>query len=391
MNNAFEDVKSLRHYLHQHPELSFLETNTSEFIERYLADNYTPDHIYSHIGGTGIAAVYDSGKQGPVILLRAELDALPIQEINAFDHKSVTDNVSHKCGHDGHMATLIGAAQHFHQIRPSCGKVVLIFQPAEETGEGANSMISDPVFQEHIRPDCVFGFHNVPGYELGQIILRKGSFTASVRSMIIKLTGKTAHAAEPENGRNPSLAIARLLLRLNEMSNNSPAREDFRLITPVHVTVGEVAYGVSAGYGEVHLTIRTWTEEEMSSLAADIVNACNEQANQEGLACSVGYTECFAASENADACVDTVEVAAKTNQYSYFHSSYPMKWGEDFGLFTQKFNGCFFGIGAGKDHASLHNPDYDYPDEILSVGINMFLQIVKAITEAHNAENREKL
>jgi metal-dependent amidase/aminoacylase/carboxypeptidase family protein len=211
------------------------------------------------------------------------------------------------------------------------------------------------------------------GYPLGQIILRKGAFTASVRSLKICIHGKPSHAAEPENGINPSLTVAKILIQLDNISNNDLGSDRFRVITPVHVKVGEVAYGVSAGYGELHLTIRTWTESEMTVLVEEILETLTTHTSASKTTYTVNWTDIFRANENTDDAVDILEQSAVAHNYNIHHSPHPMKWGEDFGTFTQSNQGSFFGIGAGEVHPSLHNDDYDYPDEILIVGLNMFV------------------
>lgn len=215
------------------------------------------------------------------------------------------------------------------------------------------------------------------GYPLGQIVLRKGAFTASVRSLKMCIHGKPSHAAEPEHGINPSLTIANILLQLDKISNNVLDSDMFRVITPVHVKVGEVAYGVSAGYGELHLTIRTWTESEMTVLVQEIMDIVTANTTLSKTTFTIEWTDTFRANENTDLAVDMLEFSAKSHGYDVLHSPYPMKWGEDFGVFTQAHKGSFFGIGAGKGHSALHNDDYDYPDEILIVGLNMFAGVLE--------------
>ena len=193
-----------RRELHKHAELSFLETGTAKRILEALYQLAPPDDIFTGVGGTGVVAVYNSGKPGPTVLFRAELDALPLQETNDFEHKSVTDGVSHKCGHDGHMATLLGLAGVIRSPQKSSnqddvdakglpptplpapiltsGKVVLVFQPAEEEGTGAVAVLADPNFTNAVPPpDYVFAYHNIPSFRTGTVVLRREVFTASVR------------------------------------------------------------------------------------------------------------------------------------------------------------------------------------------------------------------
>jgi amidohydrolase len=375
-DDLLSELVRVRRHMHRHPELSGQEKSTAAFVAGYLKEKCSIDELYMDLGGHGLVAVFDSAKPGASILFRAELDALPIQEVNLFDHTSCCAGVSHKCGHDGHAATLLGLGLFLSKHRPQAGKVLLLFQPAEETGRGAEAMMQDPAFIESIKPDLVFAFHNIPGYPLGSVMLRRGAFTASVKSTFYRLHGKTSHAAEPENGVSPALCIANLLLGFDAMSNNDLDRTDFRVITPVHVSMGEVAYGVAAGYGEVHLTSRTWTEAEMARLEADMAALVHTHAEAAGLTYEVGHTDVFRANESDDAAVEMVRAATVGAHVSTLELKHPMKWGEDFGLFSQRFRGCFFGIGSGENRPALHNPDYDYPDEILSVVLKVFVGVL---------------
>ncbi len=369
-----KDLTILRHYLHQHPEVSGQERQTARVILKNLSP-LRPDQIITDVGGHGIIATFDSGRPGLHLLFRAEIDALPIQEVNTFDYASQYPGVSHKCGHEGHSCILMGLAIWLCKHRPKSGKVSLLFQPAEETGAGAAAMLADPKMQD-IQPDYVFALHNLPGHPLGEVLIRRGPITAAVRSMIIKLHGKTAHAAEPENGNNPSFVIANLLQEIQQFSNNDLSRADFKVITPVHITVGEKAYGVAAGYGELHLTIRSWSEEIMQDLIEEIMQEINQQCQLYDLKSSIEWTDAFLGNTNDDDAVDAVLEATQQLDYPLRLLDYPLKWGEDFGYFTQRFLGAFFGLGAGKDCPALHNPDYDFPDALIEKGVELFGRII---------------
>lgn len=374
-HELLKELVTFRKMLHANPEVSGKEYKTAKSVAEFLK-TCTPTKIIENIGGTGIVAMIDSGKPGKSVMFRAELDALPIQEINTFAHASTIDGVSHKCGHDGHTTVLLGLARILSEQKPKTGKVFLLFQPAEEDGEGAKAVFADAKF-EALKPDYIFAFHNLPSYPLNQIVVKNNSFTAAVKSIIIKINGKTAHAAEPENGLNPALAIAEILQESAKLSNNDPNREDFTLITPIHIEMGEIAYGISAGYGEVRLTIRTWNEETMEKLTADLTKCIDKASknHQMPVAYSYSWTQEFYANQNDDTAVSLVKEAANSLSLNVFERKFPFKWGEDFGLFTQHFKGAMFGIGSGAKSPSLHNPDYDFPDEILLTAIQLFHQI----------------
>lgn len=372
---TYSDIAAYRKRFHQHPEISGQESWTSSKVLEIL-EQFSPTKITSSIGGYGIIAEYDSGNPGKTRLFRAELDALPIHEINTFEHRSLIDGKGHKCGHDGHLSCLLGLAKTLQNDPPKTGKVLLLFQPAEENGEGAKAMLADDAFNS-FKPDFVVAYHNLPGYPLGQIVTKKGSFTASVISIIYRLDGISAHAAEPEHGTNPSLAISKILQQALHLEKNDIQHPSFNVITPIHITVGNKDYGISAHSGELHLTVRTWTQEELDHLIQQLNELAQKKAIEHNLELTIQYTQHFHANKCDDQVVELVQKATSDLDYNQTERTYPFKWGEDFGLFTQQFPGAMFGIGSGEECPALHNPDYDFPDELIPIASTLFHQIVK--------------
>lgn len=365
-----------RHALHAFPEVSEHETQTRKKVRTFLGKHTDAELIeFAH---TALLAIFDSGKPGESILFRAELDALPIQEINDFEYKSQIENVSHKCGHDGHSTILCGLALKLQKEPPSSGKVMLLFQPAEENGKGAEAVVNSPEFQ-NIKPDYVYALHNLPGFPMHQVVLRKNSFTAAVKTLVLKFHGKTAHAAEPENGVNPATTIADIIQKSVSLTNNNPNSDDFQLITPVYANLGDLAYGISAGYGELHLTLRAWYQKRMDDLGNDILHFAEANCKKAGIGLEYEWAEIFAANKNNDKAVEHIHHATKLLNLNLHWKDYPFKWGEDFGLFTQRFRGAMFGLGAGEKTPALHNPDYDFPDDLIETGANLFNEIRKSI------------
>ncbi|WP_420319156.1 amidohydrolase [Ekhidna sp.] len=371
------DLIEFRHELHKHPEVSGNESQTQRRIIEFLKELGVEG---KKIGGTGVFVVFDSGKQGKTIMLRSDHDALPIQEINSFEYKSINEGVSHKCGHDGHTAIMCGVARYFKENPIDQGKVILVFQPAEENGEGAKAILADSQFD--FQPDLVFALHNIPGYSLNKVVFKEGNFTPAVKSIIVKLDGKTSHAAEPELGINPAAAISELIAMFDEESQPNLDKDDFALTTPIYIKMGELSYGVSAGHGEVHYTLRTWSSEVMTDFCDRILKRIDEIAEKYQLSPVISWTEEFDSNKNDAKAVNYVKQAISMNAFESEIREWPFKWGEDFGLFTQKYPGAMFGIGSGVDCPALHNPDYDFPDKIIDTGIKMFTTIVeKAIDE----------
>jgi amidohydrolase len=375
-----KEIIPLRKELHQHPEVSGDESKTAQRI-LYFLSNYQPNEIITNLGGHGILAIYKGKKEGKSILFRCELDALPIQETNSFDHKSIYNGVSHKCGHDGHMAILCGLAKRITENPLQQGTVMLLFQPAEENGTGAKSVVTDSKFKK-INIDYAFALHNLPGFPLHQIVVKEHAFTCAVNSMVIELHGKTSHAGEPENGINPALAISEIIVAFDKKNQTDISKDDYCLITPIYIMMGEKAYGVSAGYGEVHFTIRSdsnaWmqkTERALETMVLDI-------ALKHHLKSKIRWTDSFQANENDVDAVHYVKKSAIKLDLNIQENKTPFTFGEDFGFITQKFKGTMFGLGAGENLPSLHNPDYDFPDEIIETGIALFDHITKEILHA---------
>lgn len=373
-NDTLAELQQIRRHLHAHPEVSGQEIETAQYVSHEL-QGLSPDEHWRAVGGTGVVATFDSKREGLHLLFRAELDALPILESNTFSHRSQYPGVSHKCGHDGHTTVLLGLAKLLRQNETWNGKVSLLFQPAEETGAGALAMLEDERIRS-LQVDQAFAFHNLPGYPLGQIIAKSGAFTPAVQSLILQLHGHTAHAAEPENGRNPALALAEILQHAKALEHPTAADANFRLLTPVYMQLGEKAYGVSAGEGEVHFTLRAWTRESMEHLVDALLEGVKEIATRYDLGWDTAWTDSFRANFNQEGLVDQIREAARSNSYALHEMVQPLKWGEDFGAFTEIFPAAMFGIGAGVDSPALHHEDYDFPDELIQIGVQMFWSII---------------
>ena len=363
-----------RRELHQFPEVSGQETETRNRIKAFVR-SFAPDQL-TDVAGTGLLLQYGQATDGPVTLIRADIDALPIQEVNTFAHRSQHEGVSHKCGHDGHAAILARLASLLAGKPVANGRVYLVFQPAEETGEGAAAVLGDPVFAT-IRPDRAFALHNLPGYEQGVIVCKAGPFTPSVLSLIVTFTGTVAHAAEPENGLNPAYVMAEFMLKAKQLQQPDPSADDFALITPVYTTLGERSYGISAGYGEVHLTLRTRTASRMEALTTRLLAALSALSAESGIAIDTRYTEAFAANENDEKAVDQIRACTLARGFTFVEKQEPFKWGEDFGLFTQTYKGAMFGIGNGIDSPALHNNDYDFNDALIEPAARLFFDLIQ--------------
>lgn len=371
----FNDLKILRRDFHKnYAELSNLEFRTAQKIFDYLLEN-TEARIIK-VGQTGVMAIFNGTKKGKTIMLRADTDALPISETNTFDHQSIDPNVSHKCGHDGHTTILLGVAELLTHNPIKKGNVILLWQPAEENGMGAKAVMEDKEFNK-LKIDQVFALHNLPGIPLHKILYKSGAFTGNVKSLILKLEGRTAHAAEPEHGENPALAIAEILQFSDKITINNPSKKKFFLITPVYSEFGTKDYGISAGSGELHLTIRSWDPKWFDERVELLEKEIKKIATKYKLKVSHSWTQEFYSNQNDKEAVRIIKKSAQDLKLNHAKLKTPFKWGEDFGLFTQKIPGAMFGIGAGEDCPALHNPDYDFPDEITETAAELFYKILE--------------
>lgn len=369
---------SLRRWLHAHPEVSRKEYKTAEYVRNFLNQNAAPDEVVD-LAGAGFAVVYNGKNPGKTVMLRCELDALPIHEVNEdLPYRSVYDGVGHKCGHDGHMTILCGIAMILSYQRPQSGRVVLLFQPDEETGTGARDSVNHPDFKK-IEPDYAFALHNFPGFPRNQIICRPGTMLSAVKFVAVKFHGKECHSAMPETGKNPAMAIAEITRAARELQNRFDKENEYALVVPIYYEMGVSSSGVSPGYGEAHFTIRTCRNKVVDEMWTEFQSITQEISTKHELEIEFEILENFAATENYGEAVSLIENVAMENAFGYTTLEKPFRVGEDFGEILKLYNGALFGLGAGEDMPELHNPDYDFPEEIIPSGIAMFRTLIERV------------
>lgn len=368
---------SLRKELHKNPEVAGNEFFTVQRINNYII-RFKPDEVIAGLGGNGIAFLYKGVKKGPTVMFRCELDALPIAEMNQFSHRSVRNGVSHTCGHDGHMAIIAGMAEVLSKSPPPAGCVILLFQPEEETGQGARKLLDDPQFNR-LKPDYVFALHNLPGFPMHSVIVKDGIFSSASIGLIVELKGKTSHASEPENGISPAFAMAAILNKFKKhaMPGQNPGR--VKIITPVHLELGEKAFGTSPGYGKMLFTLRATHAKDFEMLKNSVIQTIEQVAHENKLHLQHEWVEEFPNTKNDTFSNVIVRKAAEQAGFSAETIAFPFRWSEDFGHFLNKYPGALFGLGSGINQPALHNPDYDFPDELIETGIRIFSNIYKTI------------
>lgn len=381
--SLLQDLVKLRRDLHQHPELSGEEAGTAQRVQQFVR-RYAPDDVVTGLGGHGVAVVYRGLAAGPTVMIRADLDALPIEETGLVGHRSQVAHTAHLCGHDGHTAMVAGLAGWLQSQPLPRGRVVLLFQPAEETGAGAAAVLASLAF-DSLQPDYVFALHNLPGYPLAQVVLRPTGFAAASKGVMIRLQGHPSHAAHPEQGKSPAIAIARLITAITDLPTVERF-QDFVLTTIVHARLGEPAFGVSPGEAEVMATLRSYRNDDMERLTAAIETLAQDTAAVEGLTTTIRYVEVFPATVNHPAATALVKRAAIACGYDWREATHPFRWSEDFGYFTQRCPGAMFGLGAGEAQPPLHNANYDFPDDLIQHGVRLFAQIIHELLDVDTAD-----
>ena len=380
-------LEKLRDKLNKNAELSGQEKETNKIINKFL-ENTNPDVHYKNVGGYGIVAIYKGVEEGKNILFRADIDGLNIpleclktndkslkEEFKSLGSKALVQKpYSHRCGHDGHATILCGLAMRYGKKRPEKGNVILLFQPAEETGEGALAVINDPLFKE-IKIDLAFALHNLPGYAKHQIILKKGCFASASLGLKLIFDGATSHASQPEKGNNPQRVITTLLDAFQKKYENLKRDKFHTTLTVTHVAIGEETFGVTPGHAEIWLTLRSQDDSALKQLTDSTVALSEYVAKEFKLKFTHSIHEAFAATMNSSREVDIVEQAARDLKLSVNNIKEPFPWSEDFGRFGSLCPTCLFGLGSGFEHEPLHSPIYDFEDEIIDTGIEMFYQL----------------
>ncbi|RRH76587.1 amidohydrolase [Falsigemmobacter faecalis] len=377
-NSDIHELTEFRHHLHRHPEVSGEEAWTAEEIRKAMSA-LNPSQLLTGLGGHGVAAVFEGAEPGPTVLFRCELDALPIEELTGADFASEIPGKGHQCGHDGHMAILTGLGRLISRRPPAKGRIVLMYQPAEEDGSGAALVIADPAFAA-IRPDWAFSLHNFPGTPLGTFAIEAGDANCASRGLKVVLTGHTSHASTPEFALSPALSLARLIPRVMEMGPGSNHLDgDFRLVTVTHAKMGEEAFGITPGRAELWMTLRCVRDEAMEDLLQAVIAAVEAEASATGLSAEFSHHDVFNACTNDPEATARIIAAAETAGVVRCDGQFPMRGSEDFGLFGSRAGAksAMFRLGSGYETANLHNPDYMFPDAVIEPGVRLFHQVAR--------------
>ena len=359
--NDMTDYKEIRHLLHEHPQTAGNEQFAHDLIVKHLQGLH-PDKVYTHVGGYGVIAVWGKDASAPTVAFRADNDALPI---------------GHRCGHDGHTTILLRLAELvdenvsvFQHIN-----ILLLWQPAEETGEGARAMLESGILQQY-NIQSFYALHNLPGYPLGTVVLCPRTFAAASTGVVYHLDGRETHASTPELGINPGMAITEIINRFNGFNGRDG---EFRQSTLICVRIGQPAFGTSAGHGEVMFTLRAFTNDEMEKLLSEANQVVDEVSARYGLKVSRSLVEPFRATENNGDSVEAIEKAANEVPLRVRYQMESNRWSEDFAEYLLHFRGAMFGIGSGEHQPELHHPDYNFPDDLIEPAAQLFFRLASEL------------
>ncbi|WP_300454170.1 M20 aminoacylase family protein [Accumulibacter sp.] len=374
------DLTAIRHDLHAHPELAFKETRTSEVVAREL--NSYGLAVHRGLAGTGVVGVLRKGDSRRAIGLRADMDALPLQEKGECPHRSRNEGRMHACGHDGHTAMLLGAARYLAEHRDELdfdGTVYFVFQPAEESEGGAAVMIADGLF-EQFPMDAIFGLHNWPGIPVGEMAVMPGAVMAGTCTFEISVRGHGCHAAMPQEGVDTLVVSSHLVLALQTVvaRNVHPCESAVVSVTQIHS--GE-AWNVIPDDAVLRGTIRTFTGEIQDLVERAIERLCRGIASVFAAQISVRFDHCYPPTINSRAETEICQRVATDllGRDKVRENDLPSMGAEDFAYMLRARPGCYvwLGNGPGTGGCTLHNPHYDFNDAILPIGVSYWVRLVE--------------
>jgi len=379
------ELQAIRRDLHAHPELRFQEQRTADLVARKLGE--WGIEVHRGLGGTGVVGVIRSGKPGRSIGLRADMDALPIQETNSFTHRSQFDGRMHACGHDGHMAMLLAAARHLAASRSFAGTVVLIFQPAEEGGAGADRMIRQGLF-DRFPCDAVFALHNWPGLEVGQFAVAPGPMMASTNEFDIRVTGRGGHAAMPHLTVDPVLIAVQIVQALQGIVTRTRNPNDLAVLSVTMIHAGD-ATNVIPDLAKIGGTVRTFDDSVTDLFERRIRQIADLTAQAHGATATVQFQRTYQPTVNhpvqaefaarvadsivgGDNVVRNVDPSMGAEDFSFMLKARPGAY-----LFIGNGDGAHRDAGHGAGPCTLHNASYDFNDELIPVGATFWVRLAE--------------
>ena len=370
-----EDMKTWRRYLHQHPELQFDCHKTAAFVVERLKE-FGVDEIHEGIATSGLVAIINGQGDGPTIGLRADMDALPMEETTGLEHASTVKGAMHACGHDGHTTMLLGAARYLAETRKFSGRVALIFQPAEEGGGGAGVMVNEGIM-DTFGINEVFGIHNVPGLDVGHFYSKPGPIMAAVDTFHINIQGRGGHGAYPQETADPIVAAVGIVNAIQTIiSRNHDTRNE--AVCSVTMINSGSADNVIPDTAYVGGTIRTFTPEVQDMIHSRLREIAEGQAAAYSVTADIKIEVGYPATVNNAEKVDfAADVAREVSGEAAVDPNTGMEMGaEDFSYMLNARPGAYFFLGQGEG-AGLHNPNYDFNDDVSPFGASFFARLVE--------------
>ena len=374
INELKSDMITWRHHIHAHPETAFKELNTTKFIIEKLK-SFGINELYTEFAPTGVVGIIKGNKDGRWIALRADIDALDIIEENKIAYCSTIPGKMHACGHDGHTATLLGTAKYLSEHRDFAGTVVVIFQPAEENEGGARVMVENGLF-ERFPIEAVYGIHNQPNMQLNHFYVTHGPMMASYDVFEIKITGVGAHAAAPHLSKDTILVATQIVNGLQSIVSRNADPLSSLVVSVTQIHSGDT-WNVIPQQAVIRGTVRTFdakiqdmAESRIKQIATGIASTFEAKAE-------VDYQRRYPATINYAKQADIAIKAAKNvvGEASVIIDPNPSMGAEDFAFMLKKIPGAYVWLGAGQG-ANLHNPAYNFNDEVLTTGVEYFIEIV---------------
>lgn len=375
INELKSEMITWRHHIHAHPETAFEELNTTKFIIEKLK-SFGINELYTEFAPTGVVGIIKGNKDGRWIALRADIDALDIIEENKIAYCSTIPGKMHACGHDGHTATLLGTAKYLSEHRDFAGTVVVIFQPAEENEGGARVMVENGLF-ERFPIEAVYGIHNQPNMQLNHFYVTHGPMMASYDVFEIKITGVGAHAAAPHLSKDTILVATQIVNGLQSIVSRNADPLSSLVVSVTQIHSGDT-WNVIPQQAVIRGTVRTFdakiqdmAESRIKQIATGIASTFEAKAE-------VDYQRRYPATINYAKQADIAIKAAKNvvGEASVIIDPNPSMGAEDFAFMLKKIPGAYVWLGAGQG-ANLHNPAYNFNDEVLTTGVEYFIEIVK--------------
>ncbi len=376
--NNKEELKKWRHQLHAIPEIAFDEEKTAQFVEQKLASFGVK--VHPRMAGTGVIGSISAGPAGSSseksIALRADLDALPIVEKTDVSYCSTHAGMMHACGHDGHTTMLLGAAQYLSQHQNFNGTVYFVFQPAEEN-EGGGRVLVEQGFFKKFPVDAIYGMHNWPGLEAGKFAIRSGPVMAAYDVFDIIINGKGGHAAAPHNTIDPIVIAGQVITAVQNISARQCNPQDAVVVSITRMHAGD-SYNVIPETAQLSGTVRTFSHHVQGKIITQLEQIVKSICEAYGATAEIDYQKRYPSTINSETETENALLAAMevVGNDNIIRDNPPSMGSEDFSFLLNESKGCYVSIGNGES-ASLHNPHYNFNDDILTIGVSYWVKMVQ--------------